>query len=126
MLGEEQQYLCVFLGSPNDVELERGIAYRVFMKSKKSSEFFKDHNLGSFIVLPHVLSGKKHLPDIGLPNQLTLQKFPIEESDIFIFILGKDLGPRLRIIRTSFLFCSLTTGSAFLFQLTRPMYFLHP
>ncbi len=92
MLGEQQQYLRIFLGSPGDVETERDIAYKVISDVEEILRIFKDHNLAGFVRPLRPLGWEKVPTDAGLANQVILDRFLIAESDIFIFILWKRLG----------------------------------
>lgn len=93
-----EQYLRIFLGSPSDVELERGIAYRVIQDVEEILKIFKSHKLATFVHPLAALGWEKVPPNVGLPNQLIIDKFPIEESDIFIFILWERFGTPPRTI----------------------------
>ncbi len=93
MSGEnQQQYLRIFLGSPGDVKTERDIAYKVINDVEEILKVFKDHNLAGFVQPLRSIGWEKVAPNMGLPNQVILDKFPVEESDICIFILWKRLG----------------------------------
>jgi len=74
------------------VELERGIAYKVINDVEEILRVFKDHNLAGFVSPLRALGWEKVASNVGLPNQVILDKFPIEDSDIFVFILWKRLG----------------------------------
>jgi len=92
MAGDKQQYLRVFIGSPGDVEIERGVAYKVINDVEEILRVFKDHHLAGFVQPLRAIGWEKVAPNMGLPNQVILDKFPVEESDICIFILWKRLG----------------------------------
>jgi len=91
-MAGDKQYLRIFIGSPGDVEVERGIAYNVINDVEEIFRRFKDHNLAGFVHPLRALGWEKVAPNAGLPNAVILDKFSIEESDIFIFILWKRLG----------------------------------
>jgi len=91
-MAGDKQYLRIFIGSPGDVEVERGIAYNVINDVEEIFRRFKDHNLAGFVHPLRALGWEKVAPNTGLPNAVILDKFSIEESDIFIFILWKRLG----------------------------------
>ncbi len=98
MLGEKQQYLRIFLGSPGDVELERGIAYKVIHDVEEIFRILKDHNLASYVSPLRALGWEKVPPNFRLPNGIILDKFPVEESDIYILILWERFGTSHRTI----------------------------
>jgi DNA-binding winged helix-turn-helix (wHTH) protein len=92
MTGETQQYLRIFLGSPSDVQQERGIAYDVINDVEEILKILKQHKLANFVKPLSALGWEKVPPNYGVPNRVILDKFPIEESDIFIFILWERFG----------------------------------
>ena len=88
----EKGYLRIFIGSPGDVEAERNIAYKVINDVEEIFRIFKERNLADFVPPLCALGWEKVAPNVGLPNQVILEKFPIEASDIFIFILWAKFG----------------------------------
>jgi len=91
MAENKRGSIRIFLGSPGDLEGEREIAYRVVQEIDDLAEILND--LSIFAVPPIRAIGWEQVPpDMGLPNDIIIDRFPIEESDIFIFILWKRFG----------------------------------
>lgn len=82
----------IFLGSPSDVDVEREIAYRVIKDVDDIRQIIKDYRPDILIPPLRAIGWEQVPPGVGLPNEIILDRFPIEESDIFIFILWKRFG----------------------------------
>lgn len=91
-MEKKRDYLRIFLGSPSDVEAEREIAYRVISETEEIFQILKDYNLAISVPPLIALGWEKVPPDAGFPNNVILERFPIEESDIFVFFLWKRFG----------------------------------
>ncbi len=91
MAAQKRDYLRIFLGSPTDVDVERQIAYKVIQELDDHLKIFKDYLTISVPPLRAIV-WEQVPPGAGLPSNIILDRFPIEESDIFIFILWKRFG----------------------------------
>ncbi len=91
-MHDEKEYIRIFIGSPSDVDIERDIAYKVILDVEEILNIFKDHLLGISIAPLRAIGWEQVSPGVGLPNRIILERFPVEESDIFIFILWKRFG----------------------------------
>jgi Cdc6-like AAA superfamily ATPase len=90
MSGE--QYLRIFIASPSDVPTERTSVYKIVRELDDIFSIINDHS--PFLKLPRLraIGWEQVAPDAGAPNNNILERFPIEDSDIFIFILWKRFG----------------------------------
>ena len=93
MSGEKQGYLRIFLGSPSDVESERGIIYKVIDEVDNIFEILESNNVSS-VSIRHLraIGWEQVPPGVGLPNRIILNKLQVEESDIAIFVFWKRFG----------------------------------
>lgn len=100
MQREKQDFLRIFLASPNDVPAERLSAYKIIKDVDDIFNILSEHSLP--IVPPHLraVGWEQVPPDVGFPNDIILERLPIEESDIFIFILWKRFGSATGTRRT--------------------------
>lgn len=91
-MTDDRKTIRIFIGSPGDVEAERAIAYRVITEVEGIFQSFKDYVPGLPIPLLRAVGWEQVPPEAGLPNNLILERFPIEDSHIFVFILWKRFG----------------------------------
>jgi hypothetical protein len=92
MAAQNRDYLRIFLGSPGDVNEEREAVYRVIKEVEDLLRIYKDYYPGLSVLPLRALGWEQVPPGVGLPNEVILERFPVEESDIFIFILWKRFG----------------------------------
>jgi len=92
MAAHKRDYLRIFLGSPGDVGVEREIAYKVIQDVEDILKIYKDYYPGLSIPPLRALGWEQVPSGVGLPNEIIIDRFPIEESDIFVFILWKRFG----------------------------------
>ena len=88
----KQDYLRIYISSPSDLETERGITYKVINDVQETLRILKDHISVNFVHPLSALDWEKVPPNVGLPNQVILDRFQIDECDILIFILWKRFG----------------------------------
>ena len=89
---DDKKYIRIFIGSPGDVDAEREIACKAISDVEEILKIFKDH-YPDISIPPLRAIGWEQVPSrVGLPNEIILERFPIEESDIFIFVLWKRFG----------------------------------
>jgi len=82
----------IFLGCPGDVTAEREIAYRVIQDIQDILRIINDNYPDVSVPPLRAIGWEQVPPGVGLPNDIILDRFPIEESDIFVFILWKRFG----------------------------------
>ena len=92
MAAHNRDQIRIFLGSPGDVTLEREIAYRVIQDIEHILRIITDYYPSVSILPLRAIGWEEVPPGVGLPNEIIIDRFPIEESDIFIFILWKRFG----------------------------------
>jgi len=84
-MSDKKQYTRIFIGSPSDVDAEREITYRVIAEVEEILKSFKDFRADLSILPLRAIGWEQAPPGVGLPNDIILDRFPIEDSDIFIF-----------------------------------------
>ena len=94
MFEDKKDYLRIFIGSPGDVDAERGKTYRVIAEVEEILRIIKDYYPAISIPPLRALGWEQVAPSIGWPNEVVLDRFPIEKSDIFIFLLWRRFGTK--------------------------------
>ena len=91
-MAAQNRDIRIFLGSPGDVTAEREMAYRVIQDIQNILDIIKDYYSQVSVPPLRAIGWEQVPPGVGLPNDIILDRFRIEESDIFVFILWKRFG----------------------------------
>ena len=92
MPKETRKCIRIFIASPSDVSTERLSAYKTIDEVGDIFNILSDHDLPVDVSNLRAIGWEQVPPDVGFPNHIILKRLPIEESDIFIFILWKRFG----------------------------------
>lgn len=102
MPDDKQKVIRIFIGSPSDVVVERDIVFKVVTDVYETFRNIVDgHKIllyskvkDSYLPIPilRVARWEDVPPNAGIPSEIILEQFPVDESDIFVFILWKRFG----------------------------------